>query len=136
MSENNVATSDSRELHSFVKLAIAYIGIMAGLAAIGLTFYIITDAGEAAKSNLLQAGQYPTDIGSYALLIITSLAGLALLAKNRRIGAYFVFAALVLSIAAPSIFITGPAAYNVVWWFGIPNAIGGILLLKSFKTLG
>lgn len=136
MSEKNLAhTSDKPELHSFVKLAIAYVGIMAGMASIGLTFYIIAATGEATGSGLVPAGQYYADLVSYALLIFFCLAGLALLVERRRLGAYLVFAALVLSILAPSILISGQAAYNVVWWFAIPNAIVGILLLKSMKTL-
>jgi hypothetical protein len=130
MSENSVATSDSQELHPFVKLAIAYVGIMAGFATIGLTFYIIATNGDSMPAN-----QYYTDVASFAGLIFLSLAGLALLVERKRLGAYFVFAALVFSILAPSILVTGQATYDVVWWFVIPNAIVGILLMKSLKTL-
>jgi len=130
VAENPAVTSDSQELHSFVKLAIAYVGIMAGFATIGLTFYIIATNDDSMPTN-----QYYADVASFAGLIFLSLTGLALLVERKRLGAYFVFAALVISILAPSILVTSQAAYDVVWWFAIPNAIVGILLTKSLKTL-
>lgn len=135
MSEKNLATSDTPELHSFVKLAIAYLGIMAGFVVIGLGFYLIAAGGEATGSALEPANIYYTNIGSYVLLFILSLAGLALLVKRKRVGAYVAFSALVLSIFAPSLLLTGQSAYGVIWWFAIPNAVVGILLVKSLKTL-
>lgn len=135
MSENHPATSDTPELHSFVKLAIAYLGIMAGFAILGLTFYVVAARGEASGGALEPASVYYANVSSYIILFVLSLLAPGLLIKRKLAGAYVAFAALVLSIFAPSLLLTGQSAYGVIWWFAIPNSVVGILLLKSIKTL-
>lgn len=135
MSENHIATSDKPELHSFVKLAIAYLGIMAGFALLGLTFYVVAARGEATGGALEPVSVYYANVGNYLILLVLSILALGLLVKRKRAGAYVAFAALVLSIFAPSLFVTAQSAFGVIWWFAIPNTVVGILLLKSMKTL-
>lgn len=101
MSENHIATSDKPELHSFVKLAIAYLGIMAGFALLGLTFYVVAARGEATGGALEPVSVYYANVGNYLILLVLSILALGLLVKRMRAGAYVAFAALVLSIFAP-----------------------------------
>jgi hypothetical protein len=130
--------STNGELHSFVKLAIGYLGIMAGFAALGLLFYEIA-AREGpvilSASPFVPSDAYAISVAFFWTLIVILLIGLFALVRNLRIGAYFAFIALVLSIFAPYDKQTGAAPFAVIWWFAIPNAIVGILLLKAFKTL-
>lgn len=135
MSENHVATSDKPELHSFVKLAIAYLGIMAGFAILGLIFYVAAARSESIGDALEPVGVYYANVSNYVILFALSLLALGLLVKRKRAGAYVAFAAFVLSIFAPSLFLTAQSAFGVIWWFAIPNTVVGILLLKSMKTL-
>jgi hypothetical protein len=129
------SVSDSAELHSFVKLAIAYLGIMAGLAVLGLGFYVAAARVESAGDLPVSADRYYAVIAFYVLLIAVSLAGLARMARRKRDGAYLAFAALVISLfaASPNQVIQSP--YIIIWWLAIPNAVVGILLLKSLNTL-
>lgn len=121
------------ELHSFVKLAIAYLGIMAGLAVLGVVFFAISSQGEAQGSVRPSAEAYNYTMGLYALMIGLSLGGLAALANHLRIGAYLAFLALIawfLPYAAQSL-----DTLAAVSWMLIPNGVVGILLLKELKTL-
>lgn len=120
--------SDTTELHSFVKLAIAYMGIMAGLAVLGLAFYAIASTGEAPGSVPVPQAEYYLTISYYVMLVGASLGALALLAKGVRTGAYLAFASLAISVLAP---IDGQSAN----WIAIPNVVVGLLLLKAIKTL-
>lgn len=135
MSENYVATPDKPELHSFVKLAIAYLGVMAGFAILGLAFYVIAASGEAQGSGPEPVSVYYPNVGNYIILFALSLAAIGLLVKRKRAGAYVAFAALFLSLFAPSLLLTAQSAFGVIWWFAIPNTVVGVLLLKSMKTL-
>lgn len=135
MSESDIANSDKHELHSFVKLAIAYLGIMAGFAILGLIFYVVAARGEATGGALEPASVYYANVGNYIILFVLSLLALGLLVKRKRAGAYVAFATFVLSVFAPSLLLTSQSAYGVIWWFAIPNTVVGILLLKAMKTL-
>ncbi|HEX9677508.1 hypothetical protein [Nitrososphaera sp.] len=57
------------------------------------------------------------------------------MAKDIRMGAYLAFAALAISILAPVDNQTPNVSFNIIYWFMIPNAVVGILLLKAVKTL-
>jgi len=90
-------TSRENELHSFVKLAIGYLGIMAGFAVLGLIFYE-TGAREGPAITSVPPF-YPYDVYLISVvffwtLIALSLVGLFALVKNLRIGAYFAFESL------------------------------------------
>lgn len=129
------SVSDSAELHSFVKLAIAYLGIMAGFAVLGLAFYIAAARVESAGDLPVPPDRYFAVVGFYALLVGISLAGLARLVRRKRDGAYLAFSALAISIlaAGPNQLIQSP--YTIIWWLAIPNAVVGILLWRSINTL-
>ena len=117
------------ELHSFVKLAIAYLGIMAGLAVLGVVFFAASTQGSVRPS----VGAYNYTMGLYALMIGLSLGGLAALANHLRTGAYLAFLALIvwfMPYATQSL-----DTLAAVSWMLIPNGVVGILLLKALKTL-
>jgi hypothetical protein len=123
------------ELHPFTKAAMAYIGIMAGLALLGLVFYAVASTGEAEGSVPVPPAAYYQTILYLVSLTGLSLGALALLAKGMRAGAYVAFAALAISVLAPAGNQTLGNAFNIIYWFAIPNAAVGILLLKAIKTL-
>lgn len=135
MAQTGPSISDTSELHSFVKLAIAYLGIMAGLAVLGLGFYVSAARVESAGDAPIVSDRYYAVIAFYVVLIAITLAGLGRLVRRRRDGAYLAFAALAISMLAPSPNQVLQAPYTIVWWFAIPNVVVGILLLKSLKTL-
>lgn len=120
--------SDAAELHSFVKAGIAYMGIMAGLAVLGLAFYAIASAVEAPGHVPVPQAEYYLTVLYYVLLAGVSIGAVWLLAKGSRAGAYTAFASLAISVLAP---VNSQSAY----WIAIPNVAVGLLLLKAFKTL-
>jgi hypothetical protein len=128
-----VQRSDTAELHPFVKAGIAYMGIMAGFAVLGLTFYVIVARGEAAGSSLIPPEAYYPTIAYYAALAGVSVLAVWLLKNGRRIGAYLAFAILAISVLAPVQSSSG--GFTIIYWFAIPNAAVGLLLLKAIKTL-
>lgn len=132
MQNSNTVTA---ELHPFAKAAIAYMGIMAGLAVLGLVFYAIASTGEAEDSVPVPPSAYYQTILYFVSLTGLSLGALMLLAKGIRVGAYLTFAALAISVLAPIDNQTQNAAFNIIYWFAIPNAAVGILLLKAIRTL-
>jgi hypothetical protein len=101
-------------------------GIMAGFAVLGLTFYVIVVGGQAQVSALV------TSV-SYVALAAASITAVWLLKNGRRIGAYLAFAILSISVLAPVQSSSG--GFTIIYWFAIPNAAVGILLLKTIKTL-
>jgi hypothetical protein len=130
-----VQRSDAAELHPFVKLAIAYGGIIAGFAVLGLTFYVITAQGEAAGSTLVPPMTYYLAVSYYVALAGASIMTVWLLKNGRRAGAFLAFAILFISVLAPVRSQTPDGAFSVIYWFAIPNAAVGALLLKAFGTL-
>ncbi|WP_415280691.1 hypothetical protein [Candidatus Nitrososphaera sp. FF02] len=123
------------ELHTFVKLAIAYIGIMTGFAVLGLVFYVIAARGEAAGSVPIAPMMYYAAVSYYVALAGASVMTVWLLKNGRRAGAYLTFALLTVSLLAP---VNSPAfggMFTVIYWFAIPNAAVGLLLLKAARTL-
>lgn len=131
----HTSVSDCAELHSFVKLAIAYLGIIAGLAVLGLGFYVAAARVESVGDLAVQPERYYTVVTFYVVLVAISLAGLARLVRRKRDGAYLAFAALAISMLAPAPNQVNQAPYAIVWWLAIPNAVVGILLFRSLKTL-
>jgi hypothetical protein len=75
MPENGSMVTDRPELHSFVKLAIAYLWIMDGLAVLGLGFYIVAAQAESLGDSLVPADRYYVVIAFYSVLICLSLEG-------------------------------------------------------------
>jgi hypothetical protein len=122
--------TESEELHSFVKLAIAYLGIMAGFSVLGLWFYIA--AGLDGPIAIILRNEVVT---FYLLLFVLSIAALGRLSRRKRDGAYLTFASLALSLFAPSPSEIIRAPYTMNWWLAIPNTVVGILLLKVLRTL-
>ena len=111
---------------------------MAGFAVLGLIFYE-TGAREGPAITSVPPF-YPSDVYLISIvffwtLIALSLVGLFALVKNLRIGAYVAFIVLIFSLFAPYEKQSGAAPFTMIWWFAIPNAIVGILLLRAFKTL-
>jgi hypothetical protein len=133
LADTDASMQADGELHSFVKLAIAYLGIMAGLAVLGVVFFTISSQGEAQGSVRPSAEAYNYTMGLYALMIGLSLGGLAALANHLRLGAYLAFLALVvwfMPYATESV-----EALAAASWMVIPNGVVGILLLRALKTL-
>jgi len=102
---------------------------------LGLTFHTIASTGEALGSVPVPLAAYYQTILYYVTLTGFSLGALAFLAKDIRMGAYLAFAALAISILAPVDNQTPNVSFNIIYWFMIPNAVVGILLLKAVKTL-
>lgn len=127
--------SDTAELHSFVKASIAYMGIMAGFAVLGLVFYVIAAMGEAAESALIPPMMYYAAMSYYVALAGASVMTVWLLKNGRRVGAYIAFALLAVSLLAPVDSQAFNGMFTVIYWFAIPNAVVGALLLKAFRTL-
>lgn len=134
LSDTATSTSDWGELHSFVKLSIAYVGIVAGLVLLGLLFNVIAARSEVVNSAPLPAKEYYYTIAFFSILIIAPIIGIRLMLKRKRDGAYISFAVLALSVLAPY----GPRGdfpIYPVYWFVIPNATIGILLALKTRTL-
>ncbi len=127
--------NDAAELHPFVKLAIAYSGIMAGFAVLGLVFYVIAARGEATGSALVPPMTYYLAVSYYVALAGASIMTVWLLKNGRRAGAYLAFAILAVSVLAPVLSQAPDGAFSVIYWFAIPNAVVGAMLLKAFGTL-
>ncbi|HKU50672.1 MAG TPA: hypothetical protein VJP79_12025 [Nitrososphaera sp.] len=135
MAERPAVTSDGEETHSFVKLAIAYLGLMAGLSILGLGFYVAAARVVSAGDPPAVAAIYNETMVFYLALFSISIAGLARLLKKKQDGAYFAFTSLILSLFAPSPSQIMRAPYTLIWWLAVPNTIVGILLLRAIKTL-
>lgn len=113
-------------------------GIMAGLAVLGLAFYTITmREGMTIMSTppFAPSDVYIITTAFFWTLIALLSIGLFALLKNLRIGAYFAFLTLVASLFAPYDNQSETAPLTVVWWLAIPNVMAGTLLLKTFSTL-
>ncbi|HEY7507624.1 MAG TPA: hypothetical protein VH677_00720, partial [Nitrososphaera sp.] len=78
-------SNTSTELHPFVKLTIAYAGIMAGFAVLGLAFYVT--ASTAGSVGAPRVMQFPA-VSYYVALAGMSVVALWLLKNGRRAGAY------------------------------------------------
>lgn len=134
-SDRSDSVSRIQSTDPYTKLTIAYLGIMAGLAVIGLVFYIIASRGGAPGSLPVQVEIYYGTIGFFIALISNSLLGLWQLVRGRRLGAYLAFIALAMSVFAPYSNQRTEAILFPIYWIAIPNMIVSLLLLKSLKTL-
>lgn len=127
--------NQSKELPSFVKLAMMYMGIMAGLAIIGLVLFLIASRGEALGSIPRTSESWSISVIILSSLVFIPLLSLALMTKRIKFGCYLAFVALVISLFAPSPgqIIAQPISF--IPWLAIPNTIVGILLLKDSNKI-
>nr|AFK24966.1 hypothetical protein Josef01_19c08_23 [uncultured archaeon] len=109
-------------LHSFTKLAIAYIGILLGLTVISVIFAvtIIRDGASPPASYL---------VFYYAVLIPLMLIAIDQLRKGKKLGAYLAYASMAVhhSIYFPNVF-------YLALLLGM-SGIVGTFLLRSFRYL-
>ncbi|HEV8406017.1 MAG TPA: hypothetical protein VGQ13_08955 [Nitrososphaera sp.] len=117
-------SSSDTGLHSFTKLAIAYIGILLGLTIISVTLgAVVTLDNRSNPISLTRDNNYL--VAYYVVLIPMMLAAVELLRKGKKLGAYLAFASMAVhySIYFPTIL------------FLITSPIVGILLWRSFRYL-
>ena len=116
-------SSSDTGLHSFTKLAIAYIGILLGLLVISVLLgaVIIFDNR---FSRPVQTGSNFL-VAYYAVLIPLMLLTIDQLRRGKKLGAYLAYASMAIhySIYFPTIF------------FLCTSAVVGILLWRSFRHL-
>src|ERR1700752_4204976 len=86
------SSSDSG-LHSFTKLAIAYIGIILGITIISVIYGVVITADNPANHNsLVRNGTYLNLY--YVVLIPLMLLTIEMLRRGRKLGAYLAFASM------------------------------------------
>ncbi|GEM_PF-3728580 len=115
--------SNDSGIHSFTKLAIAYIGILLGLTIISAILgAVVTIDNLASPTSLGRSGYL---IAYYVVLIPLMLATIELLRKGRKLGAYLAYASMVVHylIYFPTIL------------FLVASPIVGILLWRSYRYL-
>ena len=115
-------TSDDTGLHSFTKLAIAYIGILLGLAVISILFAvtIIKDGASSPASYL---------VVYYVVLIPLMLIAIDQLRKGKKLGAYLAYAGMAIH---HSIYFSDGLYLALLLCM---SGLVGTLLLRSFKHL-
>ena len=121
-------SSGDAGLHSFAKLAIAYIGILLGLTLISVLF-VVTIIGDGKAVSSLSAGYSDYLAVYYAVLIPLMLIAIDQLRKGKKLGAYLAYA----SIAIHHSLYFSNALYLV--FLLSMSVVVGILLLRSFKHL-
>jgi len=116
-------SSSDTELHSFTKLAIAYIGILLGLLVISVLLGAVV-IFDNRISRPIQTGSNFL-IAYYAILIPLMLLTIDQLRRGKKLGAYLAYASMAIhySIYFPTIF------------FLCTSAVVGILLWRSFRHL-
>lgn len=118
-------SSSDTGLHSFTKLAIAYIGILLGIAVISVILgAVVTFDNGSNPTSLTRDENYL--VAYYLVLIPLMLATIELLRRGKKLGAYLAYASMAIhySIYFPTIL------------FLITSPIVGILLWRSFRHLG
>lgn len=116
--------SDDVGIHSFAKMAIAYIGILLGFTIISVILgAVVTFDNRASPISLTGRSDYL--IAYYVVLIPLMLATIELLRRGRKLGAYLAYASMAIhySIYFPTVL------------FLITSPIVGILLWRSFRYL-
>ena len=117
-------SSGDTGLHSFTKLAIAYIGIILGLTVISVIYgaVIIFDNQTSATSL---AGYENLLIAYYVVLIPLMLLAIDQLRRGKKLGAYLAFASMAIhyTIYFPTVL------------FLVTSIVVGILLWRSFRHL-
>ena len=125
------------ELAPLVKLVLTYMGIILSFAVLGLFFYLESLKYNTPYNPEYYADNYPVALSYFAALIIACGLSVVGLAKTRKLGGCSAFAGLIISVFAP--YSGGISASSlssiVIWWFAIPNAAVGILLLRSWNNL-
>jgi hypothetical protein len=117
-------SSGDTGLHSFTKLAIAYIGILLGLTAISVIYgAVITFDNQTGTTSL--AGYENYLVAYYVVLIPLMLLAIDQLRRGKKLGAYLSFASMAVhyTIYFPTVL------------FLITSAVVGILLWRSFRYL-
>jgi hypothetical protein len=111
-------------LHSFTKLAIAYIGILLGLTVISVILGAVVAFDSRSNVIYLARGDNYL-VAYYVVLIPLMLATIELLRRGKKLGAYLAYASMAVhySIYFPTIL------------FLITSPIVGILLWRSFRYL-
>lgn len=133
-SENTPKKIDNTEaeLHPFVKLAIAYLSIIAGLAAVGLYLYIVSSYARGLQT--VQTGPFVITIIFYSSLLSLSIVSVYGIVNRKKYGEITAFIALGLSILSPAYDQKSVLmSFQIIFWFTIPNAVVGLLLLLKQK---
>jgi len=117
------SSSDSG-LHSFTKLAIAYIGIILGITIISIIYGVVITVDNPTNPNSL-AGYGNYLILYYVVLIPLMLLTMEMLRRGKKLGAYLAFASMAIhyTIYFPTIL------------FLVTSAVVGILLWRSMRYL-
>jgi hypothetical protein len=115
--------TDDTGLHSFTKLAIAYIGILLGLTVISVILGGVIMFSNRAPLPSNPFGSYLTVY--YAVLIPLMLATIEFLRRGKKLGAYLAYASMAIhySIYYPTIL------------FAVTSGVVGILLWRSIRYL-
>lgn len=115
-------SSGDAGLHSFTKLAIAYIGILLGLAVVSVILGVVVTVDNPSNPTSLAEGNL---VAYYAVLIPLMLATIELLRRGKKIGAYLAYASMAVhyTIYFPTVL------------FLITSSIVGVLLWRSFRHL-
>lgn len=120
-------SSGDAGLHSFTKLAIAYISILLGLTLISVLFVVTIIGDDKAVSSLSGYSDYLAIY--YVVLIPLMLIAIDQLRKGKKLGAYLAYA----SMAIHHSLYFSDARYLV--FLLSMSMVVGILLLRSFKHL-
>jgi hypothetical protein len=119
-------SSGDTGLHSFVKLAIAYIGIL-GLTLISVLFVVTIIGDGKAVSSLSGYSDYLAIY--YVVLIPLMLIAIDQLRKGKKLGAYLAYASMAIH---HSLYFSD--TLYLVFLLSM-SVVVGILLLRSFKHL-
>jgi hypothetical protein len=117
-------SSEDTGLHSFIKLAIAYIGIILGLTVISVILGAVVTFDNRINSNSLTGtGNYL--IAYYSVLIPLMLVTIDQLRRGKKLGAYLAFVSMAIhyTIYFPNVL------------FLVTSTVVGILLWRSFRYL-
>lgn len=117
------SSSDSG-LHSFTKLAIAYIGIILGIPIISIIYGVVITVDNPTNPNSL-AGYGNYLILYYVVLIPLMLLTMEMLRRGKKLGAYLAFASMA----------THYTIYLPTILFLVTSAVVGILLWRSMRYL-
>lgn len=121
-------SSGDTGLHSFTKLAIAYIGILLGLTLISVIF-VVTIIGDGKMISSLSRGYSDYLAVYYVVLIPIMFIAIDQLRKRKKLGAYLAYASMAIH---HSLYFSD--ALYLVFLLSM-SVVVGILLLSSFKHL-
>jgi hypothetical protein len=115
--------SDDTGLHSFTKLAIAYIGILLGLTVISVMLGGVIMFSNRSPQSPILFWNYLTVY--YVILIPLMLITLDQLRRGKKLGAYLAYASMIIHYTI----------YHPTILFVVTSGIVGILLWRSFRYL-